>query len=443
VDDKIIAESNRRGISMAAVSQEMTQDYLNNLRALGVDQIDKMPRATDYIPEIIRFNQSLIDKNFAYPSEGDVFFDVVKNPQYGKLSNRRAEDQQGEGGEAATRKRSPGDFALWKRAKPGEPFWESPWGNGRPGWHIECSAMSRALLGETFDIHGGGLDLLFPHHENEIAQSECCHGKPMVKYWLHNGLMRAAAAGKVGGRGEREKEQQSSPADEKISRSKGGGGLAKLIERQGGERIRFFLLRTHYRSTIVFGEEAVAEAGIGLDTFVRFFERYQRVTGKSFYQLKAALSRTAGAFSAGESEFLRDVLAHRDGFLSKMEDDFNTGGAVSDLFELVRTLNKFVEQNKLEEASQRSPDVILQFEQGVATFRELTAILGLFVNAPAAISSSQPELVSKLMTLMIELRATAKQKKDFAMADRIRHGLAEIGVKLEDRKDGTEWRIEN
>src|SRR5262249_5826939 len=221
----------------------------------------------------------------AYPSGGDVLFDVTKDPGYGKLSNRRPEDQQGEGGEAASKKRNAGDFALWKSAKPGEPAWDSPWGKGRPGWHIECSVMSKEALGETFDIHGGGLDLLFPHHENELAQSECCHDKPMVKYWLHNGLLRKSeASGKIGGRTAREQSagavgnaRRGVPAAEgggKMSRSAGAGGLADVIAAQGGERIRFFLLKTHYRSTVLYGDEGLEEAAGNLETFYRFFERF-------------------------------------------------------------------------------------------------------------------------------------------------------------------------
>ncbi len=209
VDDKLINKSREKGISMFQLATQMTADYLSNLQALGVDQIDHLPRATDNMDEIIRFVQELIDRGFAYASEGDVYFDVTRDAQYGQLSNRSADAQQGEGGETVARKRSSGDFALWKSAKPGEPSWKSPWGEGRPGWHIECSAMSRRILGKTFDIHGGGLDLVFPHHENELAQSRCCHGKPMVKYWMHNGLMRASeAAGKVGGRNDRTEEAQ-------------------------------------------------------------------------------------------------------------------------------------------------------------------------------------------------------------------------------------------
>ncbi len=289
VDDKLIAEANRRQLPMEQIAAEMTQDYLSNLASLGVDQIDEMPRATEHIADIIDFTSKLIKKGFAYESAGDVYFEVSQDEDYGKLTNRSIDGAQGEGGEMAARKRSANDFALWKSSKPGEPAWDSPWGPGRPGWHIECSAMSHALLGETFDIHGGGLDLVFPHHENELAQSESCHGKPMARYWMHNGLMRASnASGKVGGRGGRAaQEGESATVDTKISRSKGAGGLAELIQQQTGERIRFFLLRTHYRSTIVFDEEGLAEAGVALETFYRFFERYQRITGGSFYALAA------------------------------------------------------------------------------------------------------------------------------------------------------------
>ncbi len=201
VDDKLINESNARGISMAALAEEMTADYMLNIEALGIDTIDHFPKCTDNIDEIIAFTKTLVEKGFAYASEGDVYFDVTKDRDYGKLSNRTTEEMHGEGGSTAERKRNAADFALWKTAKPGEPSWPSPWGAGRPGWHIECSAMARRLLGQTFDIHGGGLDLIFPHHENEVAQSECAHGKAMAKYWLHNGLLQATdEVGKVGGR---------------------------------------------------------------------------------------------------------------------------------------------------------------------------------------------------------------------------------------------------
>ena len=440
VDDKLIAESNRRGIPMDQVATEMTADYLSNLAALGVDQIDDMPKATEHMGEIISFIEQLVERGFAYESEGDVYFEVDKDSEYGKLSNRSTDSAQGEGGEMAGRKRAPGDFALWKKAKDGEPSWNSPWGDGRPGWHIECSAMSRKILGETFDIHGGGLDLIFPHHENEIAQSECCHGKPMVRYWMHNGLMRASEkAGKVGGRSDRE---SNADADSKISRSKGAGGLADLIKQQTGERLRFFLLRTHYRSTIVFGDEPLAEAGTALESFYRFFERYERVTGETFYAVKAPSTRKDGAIEAGDCELLKAADERRSSFLEKMDDDFNTGAAVSELFDLVRTLNKFVDQKSLEDPAKRSESDLSSFRQATITLRELSAILGLFHSPVEKESGADDALAGQLMELLIALRAEARKEKNFAIADRIRDGLTAIGITLEDRKDGTGWKLE-
>ncbi len=446
VDDKLIDEARKRQLTMQQIAEENIADYVGNLQALGVDQIDVMPKATEHIGDIIDFISNLIEKGFAYDADGDVFFDVMRDPDYGKLSNRSADDQQGEGGGAAAKKRSPSDFALWKSAKPNEPSWDSPWGQGRPGWHIECSAMSHKILGETFDIHGGGLDLVFPHHENEVAQSECCHGKPMVKYWMHNGLMRAAAAGKVGGRTEREAQADDAdtPAatkETKISRSKGAGGLAELIKRHGGERIRFFLLRTHYRSTIVFNDEGIEEAGTGLETFHRFFERYARVTGQDYYSLPANGRRSDGEFDPQSDALLGKVHAHRESFLAKMDDDFNTGAAVSELFELVRLLNRFMDRQKLEAAEYQDPHAMASLQRGVQTLRELSSILGLFQQAPDKPGGGDA-LTGKLMELMIALRAEARANKDYATSDRIRDGLRELGITIEDRKDGTGWRLE-
>jgi cysteinyl-tRNA synthetase len=373
----------------------------------------------------------------AYPSGGDVLFDVMKDPGYGKLSNRKPEEQQGEGGEAASRKRNPGDFALWKSAKPGEPAWDSPWGKGRPGWHIECSAMSKALLGETFDIHGGGLDLVFPHHENELAQSECCHDKPMVKYWLHNGLLRKGeAAGKIGGKSDREQ------GGGKMSRSAGAGGLADVIAAQGGERIRFFLLKTHYRSTVMYGDEGLAEAATALEAFYRFFERFQKITKQRFFNLPGATTRVGGEFDTGGDSLLVTVQKLRASFLEKMDDDFNTGGAIADLFDLVRELNKHADQQKLDEVTDVKDAKVKTFVQATGVLRELSNILGLFRSTPAQRGGGGEGVVPKLMQLFIELRADARAKKDFATGDKIRNSLAEAGITLEDRKGGaTEWRM--
>jgi cysteinyl-tRNA synthetase len=440
VDDKLIGQMHERGIPMNDIAEEMTIDYLNNLRALGVDQIDHMPKATEHIDGIIKFTQTLIDKGVAYPSGGDVLFDVTKDPGYGKLSNRRPEEQQGEGGEAASKKRNPGDFAVWKSAKPGEPAWDSPWGKGRPGWHIECSAMSKAILGETFDIHGGGLDLVFPHHENELAQSECCHGKPMVKYWLHNGLLRKGeASGKIGGRTDR---ASDAGGGGKMSRSAGAGGLADVIASQGGERIRFFLLKTHYRSTVMYGEEGLAEAATALEAFYRFFERFQKVTKQRFFNLPAPTTRAAGEFEPGSDALLIAVHKLRASFLEKMDDDFNTGGAIADLFDLVRELNKYADQQKLDEVADVKDARVKSFVRAASVLRELSNILGLFRSTPAQRGGASEGVVPKLMQLLIDLRAEARAKKDFATGDKIRNTLAEASITLEDRKGGaTEWRI--
>ena len=450
VDDKLINKANERGISMLEVAEENIADYHGNLTALGVDQIDHFPRATECMDEIIAITQSLVERGFAYESAGDVYFDVTKDPGYGKLSNRTLDAVQGDGGGGAERKRSSADFALWKSAKPGEPAWESPWASGRPGWHIECSAMSKKLLGETFDIHGGGLDLVFPHHENEIAQSECCHGKPFATYWAHNGLLRRdAAAGKIGGRAERNsgEPEASAPGAEqvsgKMSRSKGAGGLASLIAKQGGERIRFFLLRTHYRSTVLFSEEAIEEAAVGLETFYRLFKRYHRITKGDFYHLQARAHRTADASTASTGNSALDAAAACKGrFITAMDDDFNTGGAIGELFELAKIANRYCDEKNLEGGGADNAtmgDLTLL----MATIKELANILGIFIKPPQisaqAGGSADAETLAKVMQLVIDLRAESRQAKNFATADAIRDGLAPTGVKLEDRAGGTEW----
>ena len=438
VDDKLIAKSRERQIPMSQIAVEMTADYLANLRELGVTQIDHLPRATDHMPQIIRFIESLESKGFAYEVDGDVFFEVSKDPHYGQLSNRTLEAMQGEGGEAAGKKRAAGDFALWKSARHGEPAWDSPWGKGRPGWHIECSAMSHEILGETFDIHGGGLDLMFPHHENERAQSSCCHDAPMVKYWMHNGLMRAGEKGKVGGKSDR---QTSDDAAGKISRSKGAGGLSDLIRRHTGERIRFFLLRTQYRSTIVYSEEGLDEAGTALATFYRFFERFAEITGEAFYDLPAPRTRDAGSVVPGGDPMLTEAVALRDKFLAAMDDDFNTGLAISTLFDLLRTANRYIDQQGLAAgaAADSAPVQTLKTLGGV--IRDLTAVLGLFRKPPLDSGDSQAdaELTEALMRLLIDLRKEARAKKDFATGDMIRDRLGEAGIALLDKKDGTSW----
>src|SRR5437588_7700030 len=266
VDDKLIVQAQKQKITVAELAQKVTADYESTLKRLNVTGIDHMPRATDHIGDIIGMIEGLIERGHAYPAGGDVYFDVTRDPDYGKLCHRDPEQlEAGARIEVSDRKRNPGDFALWKGAKPGEPKWDSPWGPGRPGWHIECSAMSLRLLGQTLDIHGGGLDLQFPHHENELAQSESYTGVPFARYWMHNGLMKTG--------------------DAKMAGSVGNViNVVDLLERHSAETVRFLLLSTHYRSPIEYGEDRLAEMRRSLDGFYRFFERYRRITGGSFYE---------------------------------------------------------------------------------------------------------------------------------------------------------------
>lgn len=442
VDDKIIAESTTRGTTMAKLAEEMTADYLENLASLGVKSIDQMPKATEHIGTIIAFIEGLIAKGCAYASDGDVYFDVTKDADYGKLTNRSIDQTQGEGGSTAERKRSAADFALWKKAKAGEPSWESPWGPGRPGWHIECSAMSKAILGPHFDIHGGGLDLVFPHHENEMAQSESLHDCPMATFWMHNGLMQAAgAAGKVGGR-PRGAGEAASAADDaaaqaatKISKSTGAEPFKHLLARHQPQAIRMLLLSTHYRSPIHFGEEPLGESARAMEAFERLFARVERITGKPFYALPCRDRRAGDAAVAAAGD---DVKALREKFLAAMDDDFNTAIAIASLFDFVRVVNKFIDQHALE--SKKPAAELATLDAMLLVLRELTGTLGLFLEAPQAKAGGADEaLVGKLMELIIEIRAHARKTKDFATADLVRNKLTEAGVVLEDRPDGTGW----
>lgn len=445
VDDKLIAEAQRRNLPMAEVAREMTEDYLQNLSAMGIDTIDSMPRATDHIPHIIEFTKDLISAGIAYESEGDVYFEVAKFPQYGRLSHRSHDMLQGSGGGAAERKRAVNDFALWKSAKPGEPSWDSPWGKGRPGWHIECSAMAKAILGKTLDIHGGGLDLVFPHHENEVAQSEALHNAPLARYWLHNGLMQASdEVGKVGGRATRAADapadllgEQQAQEENKIGKSKGASAFRDLLAKFDPETIRFFLLSTHYRRPIDFSEGRINEVGRGLEAFYRFIRRYQRITTEDFYSIKVSARREDS--TAGAQQNAGAVSPLRLKFLESMDDDFNTGGAIGVLFELVSALNRFADQGNLEEKSKANPAALADLKAGAQILKELAATLGLFMRPVAEKQEPSDELVGQLMSLVIEIRAEARKTKNFPLADKIRQSLASFGITLEDRQGGTEW----
>jgi cysteinyl-tRNA synthetase len=433
VDDKLIIRARELNTTVKDLAERMTADYIQCLHALGVTCIDRMPKATEHIPEMIGMMQRLIEKGYAYPAGGDVYFDIGKDPDYGKLCNRDPEQlEAGSRVEVSEKKRNPGDFALWKGAKPGEPAWDSPWGPGRPGWHIECSAMSMKYLGETLDIHGGGLDLQFPHHENELAQSESYSDRPFANYWMHNGLMRIRKqAGKVGGHG-------ASEAAEKMGGSLGNAiNVADVLQSHQAETIRFLLLGTHYRSPIEWGDERLSEVKRSLEGFYRFFERYQRITKQSYFDIEPPIKRAA---LEGSGELLGEVARRRESFLDAMDDDFNTGGAIGSLYELLTTLNRFADARQLE-GGKAEPTAVAEFTRGVVVLRELSCILGLFQEPPATPAAGSDQIVNGLMQLLIDLRADARKAKNFGMADQIRKRLGELGITIEDRPGGTGWRL--
>jgi cysteinyl-tRNA synthetase len=388
----------------------------------------------------------LIDKGYAYAAAGDVYFDVSKDSDYGKLCNRDPEQlEAGSRIEVSDRKRNPGDFALWKGAKPGEPaetIWDAPWGKGRPGWHIECSVMSQALLGETLDIHGGGLDLQFPHHENELAQSESDTGMPFARVWMHNGLLKMGTA--------------------KMAGSVGNVvNIVDLLQRHSPETVRFLLLSTHYRSPIEYSEERLDEVKRSLDSFYRFFEKYEQLMNESFYTLPI-LNEDEIVYPGGRATFVRDNPKEQpsdpweNAFLRNMNDDFNTGGAIGVLFDTLRhangatvALEKHLHGTELEVGMLKD---ILRHQARV--IRTMSFILGLFSQPPEAKKlGGDDTLVAGLMQLLIDLRsnlrteakAAAKdnplKKPLFDQTDLIRKRLADLGVTLEDRPTGTTWRV--
>lgn len=422
VDDKLIVEAKKQNTTVAELAERITADYVENLKKLNVTGIDHMPRATEHIGDILQIIGRLIAKGYAYPAGGDVYFDVTRDEDYGKLCHRDPEQlEAGARIEVSDRKRNPGDFALWKAAKPGEPAWESPWGQGRPGWHIECSAMAMKLLGKTLDIHGGGLDLQFPHHENELAQSESYNDVPFVRYWMHNGLMKTG--------------------NDKMSKSKGNEiVVSELLKRHEAETLRFFLLFTHYRRPIDYSEERLEEIRRSLDGFYRFFERFQRITKTSFHDLEAPTARRPFPAGDASAEFITEVVKHWEKFLEHMDDDFNTGGAIGSLFELLKSLNRFADTRNLETGTASAAD-LRAFQRGALALKELSQILGVFEKQAATKEAGQDDLLAGLIQLLIDLRAEARKSKNFALGDQIRKRLTDLGVTLEDRPGGTIWRV--
>ncbi len=405
IDDKIIRKANQEGVSAQEISERYIEAYRTDMASLGVAPADIEPKATEHVPQMIALIERLIAKGVAYPVEGDVYFEVRRFPGYGKLSGKNLEElQAGARVEVDERKRDPMDFALWKATKPGEPSWKSPWGQGRPGWHIECSAMAMQYLGEVLDVHGGGEDLIFPHHENEIAQSEAATGKPFARYWLHNGFVNLAA--------------------EKMSKSLGNTLTIKdLVRRHDPEALRLYLLGTHYRHPLEFGDERIVEAGRALARLQSLKDEADRIASR-------------GTPAPGPDHGLFDeIAAHRARFEAAMDDDFNTPQALGVLFDLARVLHAARDQVAQGTAGAGA------FLLGVGELVMLARVLGLLEGARKE-AAVDPQLKARIESL-VYLRQEARRQRDFGEADRLRDELSRLGVVLEDTRDRTTWKLQS
>lgn len=411
VDDKIIKRANELGENPKVLAEKYILEFYQDMDSLHVQRASIEPKATEHIQQIIEFIEKLIRNGFAYAINGDVYFAVEAFKEYGKLSGRKLEDMEaGARIDIDERKRNPFDFALWKSAKPGEPSWESPWGKGRPGWHIECSAMSTQYLGSTFDIHGGGKDLIFPHHENEIAQSEAASGKPFARYWIHNGFININ--------------------QEKMSKSLGNFLLIKdVLKQYHPDAIRLFLLSNHYRSPIDFTDKAMDEAVSGLDKLYALLER-----------IETKLGSLSGAqipqYGTGE-------YWHR--FCEAMDDDFNSARGIGVLFDAVRSINRLMDDYP----DQIPSDVQTLIGTGHTDILKIGSILGILFESPADYFNrkklhglEQTDMDSEMIEKLIQERTEARKSKNWARADQIRKQLLDLHIILEDRPDGTIWKIQ-
>jgi cysteinyl-tRNA synthetase len=393
VDDKLIRKSEQTGETVPQIAEKYIAAYYEDIEALGIRRADANPRVTENIVEIVALIQDLVDKGFAYESEGDVYFRTEKFAEYGKLSHQNLQELQfGIRVEVGERKENQQDFVLWKGAKPGEIYWSSPWGDGRPGWHIECSAMARKYLGPTIDIHGGGHDLQFPHHECEIAQSECSSGQPLANYWMHNGYIHIN--------------------NEKMSKSLGNGvNVKELVKQVKPQTLRFLFLSTHYRNPLNFSEEGLKQAGNGL-------ERIENGVGNMRYRLKSA---EEGAVDAKVAEAVERIKAM---FREKMDDDFNTSDALTAIFDLVAEGNAYM----TEQTVTASTLTLL-----LDTVQEWNDVLGI-------LAEEKDELLDEDIEKLIAERVEARKAKNWKRADEIRDLLTEKGILLEDTPQGLRWR---
>lgn len=416
IDDKIIKRANEEGISWDAVAKKYIDEYYADMDRLGVARADVEPKATDHISEMIEIIKTLIEMGYAYTvQEGkdqSVYFSVERFAEYGKLSKKNMKDLiSGARIEVDERKKSPVDFALWKASKEGEPWWDSPWGKGRPGWHIECTAMVIKHLGESIDIHGGGADLIFPHHENELAQSEAYTGKPFAKYWVHNGFITIDK--------------------EKMSKSLGNFfTIREILDKYDAEVIRLFLLSSHYRSPIEFSQEQLRDVESSLE---RYYSTMARID-----DFLSHAPETTKKIQTAELEAVLDKFKER--FEEAMDDDFNTALAIGHIFELVREVNKFLDSKP----SGQSAKALITRSKDL--FKTVGNVLNLFNRTPAEwnidlLKSKKIPLTKSEIEAKIEQRRIARQNKDWTMADAIRKELEDKGIILEDKRDGTIWKV--
>ncbi len=418
VDDKIINKSNQEKKSCEEISAKYIDCYLKDMNCLNVAEPEIQPKATEHIQDMINTIQKLINNGLAYESKGNVYFSVRAFPGYGKLSGKNIEDlESGARVEPGEEKNDPLDFALWKTSKPEEPAWDSPWGKGRPGWHIECSAMSSKYLGQPFDIHGGGIDLVFPHHENEIAQAEGAEKKQFVKYWMHNGHINIDS--------------------EKMSKSLGNFKTIKeVVSKIDPEAIRFFIVSNHYRSPIDYTMDTMAQSKETLERFYEMSNRLNQVVGKDKFNANDL---------KGDAKLVFDkITTVEDRFKEAMDDDFNTALAVSLLLELVRPINKL-----LDSKAENVGLLLWAKEEWSKNCETLAGVLGVFGSDPGNyLERNHSRQISKTgvdaaeIEKLLEERRQARKSKDFASADAVRNKLADMGIEIKDKPDGTtEWKM--
>ena len=409
VDDKIINKSMEEGTSASEVSEKYIKYFFEDISKLNILESVKRPKVTENMAEIIEIIQKLIDNGFAYEKDGDVYFEVKKYKDYGKLSNQKIEELElGARIDVSEIKKNPVDFALWKKKKDGEPFWESPWGQGRPGWHIECSAMAKKYLGDTFDIHGGGQDLVFPHHENEIAQSKCAYHGNFANYWLHNGFIQ------ING--------------DKMSKSLGNFFLLReILEKFSGNVVRLFILSTHYRKPINFSFENMEDMKKALQNIVKSMNKFEAIIGK--YKNEKTAEITNLDFSQKIDEFDKK-------FEDAMDEDMNTPQALATIFDQIRETNKFISVNK-DELSKIYSEIEKSYE---SLKRKIGNVFGIEIemeNSAKEEDGENMELTKKLIELLIKLRSEARSEKNFKLSDEIRDELKVLGVEIKDNRDGT------